>query len=165
MKTNNLDNTFKKYKKSVNMNLGELKEWKKNPCSKKASIGRAAINRNINLLSKNKNQWTEKDIKEAKKTISFNARMSKVKPGKKVKGCNISKRDISLANWGKKVHSDKIYNLEKDNKSKNFAKYPYTYQTYTIGDVLKKNNKTFFKKFMDEDATEDIVENFIGDKK
>jgi len=95
-----LNDVFKKYKSSVNMNYSEMKRWSQNPCSKKASIGRDAVNRNLNLLKKNKNEWTDKDIREANKTISFNARMSRMpNTSKIVKGCGMTKRDISLKNW------------------------------------------------------------------
>jgi hypothetical protein len=43
--------------------------------------------------------WTKQDIADAKKTIAFVARMKKVKAGKKIKGCGMSKRTISLLNW------------------------------------------------------------------
>lgn len=92
------DNVYKKYKSSVNMSYSEFKKWSESECSNKASLNRAPIKRNLILLKKPKSKWTEKDIKEAKKTIAFNSRMIKVKPGKPV--CkNKSKRDISLLNW------------------------------------------------------------------
>lgn len=94
-----IDKVYRKYKDSVNMSCGEFKKWSKTQCSKKASINRKPITRNIKLLCTPKKDWTKNYVKEAKKTISFNARMSKSKQGKKVKGCNLSKRDISLKNW------------------------------------------------------------------
>lgn len=102
MKTDNqklIDNTYKKYKDKVNMTYTELSIWNKNPCSKKASLNREPIKRNLKLLKKNKSKWNLLDVQEAKKTISFISRMTKVKSGDKV--CkNLSKRDISLLNWG-----------------------------------------------------------------
>lgn len=92
------DEVFKRYKKSVNMSYSEFKKWSESGCSKKASLDRKPIKRNLILLKKPKSKWTKKDVQEAKKTISFNSRMIKVKPGKEVcKGK--SKRDISLLNW------------------------------------------------------------------
>ncbi len=80
------------------MSYSEFKKWAKSKCSKKASLNRAPIKRNLALLKKPKSRWTDKDIEEAKKTISFNARMIKFKPRKKVcKGK--SKQNISLLNW------------------------------------------------------------------
>ena len=93
-----LDKVFSKYKKVTNMTFTELLVWSKSECSRKASLNRKPINRNLRLLSKPKSQWTTNDIKNANKTISFIARMKKVKKGKEVcKG--MSKRDISLMNW------------------------------------------------------------------
>lgn len=89
---------YKKYKDSVNMSYSELKKWSQDPCSKKASLDRKPIKRNLRLLRKEMNEWNTKDIQDSKKTIAFNARMRKVKKGKPV--CNgLSKRDISLKNW------------------------------------------------------------------
>jgi len=100
MNNKNLNKVYRKYKNSTNMSYSQMKQWANNPCSQKASIGRTAVNRNLKLLSKNKNQWNNKDITEANKTISFNARMSKMpNTSKKVSGCNMTKRDISLKNW------------------------------------------------------------------
>jgi hypothetical protein len=71
--------------------------------SKLASLNREAVNRNLKLLSKNKEDWTDKDITEANKTISFISRMSKMAQGQNIrkegKDLGISKRDISLRNW------------------------------------------------------------------
>lgn len=107
------------YNRAVNMRLKELKKWAENPCSNQASIGRDAIDRNLNLLSKPKFKWTEADYNEAKKTISFNRRMIKNKEGKdrfaKVNTQKIncgSGRNISLRNWAKEVNKkerDRIY--------------------------------------------------------
>ncbi|MGL5963789.1 MAG: hypothetical protein ACRCZ2_05270 [Fusobacteriaceae bacterium] len=98
-----LDEVFKKYHESVNMSYSELERWYDNDLSKEASIGRTAINRNLNLLDKKKDEWTSRDISEANKTITFIARMSKAKQGQKVRvdgeDTNYSKRDISLMNW------------------------------------------------------------------
>jgi hypothetical protein len=93
-----IDRVYKKYKNSVNMSFVELKIWSRNKLSRKASLDRKPINRNLKLLSKNKSEWNLRDVKEANKTISFIARMKKVKSGKKING-KLSKRDISLLNW------------------------------------------------------------------
>lgn len=94
-----IDRVYKKYKNSVNMSFMELTIWAKNPVSKKASLNREPIKRNLKLLSKKKSNWNLRDVREANKTISFIARMKKVKRGKIVDK-NLSKRDISLLNWG-----------------------------------------------------------------
>lgn len=99
MKQPEIDKTYREYKRSVNMTAGQLYRWSQKECSKKASQGRGPINRNLRLLSKKKTDWTARDAKDAKKTISFIARMRKVPAGNPVKGCGISKRTISLKNW------------------------------------------------------------------
>jgi predicted secreted Zn-dependent protease len=88
-----------RYKGATNMSCAELIAWKKNPCSRKASIGRAAINRNIRLKCKPVSSWNAFDLKEAKKAISYLARAKKIKGGKRVKGCGLTKNQIALKNW------------------------------------------------------------------
>lgn len=95
---------YSAYHQSVNMSYTELKRWEQNPCSKKASLSRAPIKRNLNLLSKPFKKWTLRDAHDAMRTVRFNARMSKAKQGKHIsRQCRISKRDISLRNWAKQV--------------------------------------------------------------
>ena len=95
-----LDEVYSEYKRVTNMSYTELKNWSENECSKQASVDREAINRNLKLLNKKKSEWTSKDIKDAKRTISFINRMRGVKQGEKIsKECPYSKRDISLLNW------------------------------------------------------------------
>ena len=92
--------TFTNYKGSVNMSYSELKSWSETECSKKASIGRDAINRNLQLLSKKKADWTSNDATEARKAIAYIARARKQKQGKNVsKECPYSKNYIALKNW------------------------------------------------------------------
>lgn len=94
------DQVFRKYKNTVNMSHSELKRWSESKCSRKASQDRSPIRRNLRLLSKKKESWTEKDIKDANKTIAFVARMRNVEDGPDVsKECPYSKRTISLRNW------------------------------------------------------------------
>lgn len=94
------DEIFSKYNQDTNMSYSELVEWANNPCSRKASIGRKAINRNLNLKSKNKEQWANHEYHEAKKAISFLARHKGQPSGKFAsKSCNLSKRSIALMNW------------------------------------------------------------------
>jgi len=95
-----LDKVYNAYKNSINMTYSQLKKWAENPLSRKASLSRGPINRNLRLLSKKKSEWNNRDIKDAKKTIAFNSRMKKVARGKPVsKDTKLSKRDISLRNW------------------------------------------------------------------
>tara|TARA_R110002167_G_scaffold41794_2_gene127540 strand:- start:347 stop:805 length:459 start_codon:yes stop_codon:yes gene_type:complete len=95
-----IDETFKEYKGSVNMSYSELKRWSETECSKKASIGRTAINRNLTLLSKKKADWTSANATEARKAIAYIARARKQEQGKNVsKDCPYSKNYIALKNW------------------------------------------------------------------
>ena len=95
-----IDETYTEYKSSVNMSYSELKRWSESECSKKASIGRTAINRNLTLLSKKKADWTSANATEARKAIAFIARAIKQPQGKNVsKDCPYSKNYIALKNW------------------------------------------------------------------
>lgn len=95
-----IDETYTEYKKSVNMSYSELKRWSENKCSRKASLGRDAINRNLKLLSKKKADWTSNDATEARKAIAYIARAIKQPQGKDVsKECPYSKNYIALKNW------------------------------------------------------------------
>lgn len=93
------DYWYKKYNDTVNMTAREFKSWAKNKCSYKASVDRSPVKRNLRLISKNKSEWTKRDVDDAKKVVSFIRRMRKVDAGKLVKGCRLSKRTISLKNW------------------------------------------------------------------
>ena len=93
-----INKVYKKYKRLINMSYIELLTWSKNKASRKASINRNPIRRNLRLLKKNKTDWNMRDVKDAKKTISFISRMKKVKRGQKVYK-ELSKRDIALLNW------------------------------------------------------------------
>jgi len=95
-----IDETYTEYKSSVNMSYSELKRWSETECSKKASIGRTAINRNLTLLSKKKADWTSANATEARKAIAYIARAIKQPQGKDVsKDCPYSKNYIALKNW------------------------------------------------------------------
>lgn len=99
-----LDAVFNKYKNTVNMSASELEAWSRTECSKKASLDRSPIARNIRLLSTKKSDWTQKDITDANKTISFISRMKANLGGSNIvkdsngKECG-TKAHISLKNW------------------------------------------------------------------
>lgn len=95
-----IDKVYKKYKSKTNMTFRELVIWSKNPMSNKASLNREPIKRNLRLLFKPKENWTALDVRDANKTIAFISRMKKVKSGKTIGTSKLSKRDISLLNWG-----------------------------------------------------------------
>lgn len=106
-----LNEVYSKYKKETNMSYKELKAWSEHKCSKKASLSTGPIKRNLELLSTSKENWTEKHITWANKTIAFNSRMQKMPKGKPLnKDCPWSKRDISLKNWA--------YDPNKNSKDK-----------------------------------------------
>lgn len=95
-----LDRVYGLYHRNVNMTYSQMKKWAGNPLSRKASLTRGPVNRNLRLLSKKKSEWTRKDLRDALKTIAFNSRMKKVSRGEPVnKNTKLSKRDISLRNW------------------------------------------------------------------
>jgi len=101
-----IDKVFEEFEESTNMTLGQLREWKDDPRSKKASQSREPINDVIRLKETPKSEWEDKDdgfneVEEAQEVISFNARMSEVEDGETVAEPNLSKQDISLMNWGR----------------------------------------------------------------
>ena len=94
-----IDDVYSKYHDLVNMSYSELKAWSETDCSKKASLDRGPINRNLNLLSKKKEDWGADEVKSANRTISFISRMKNMPQGEPVSKDCPSKRDISLKNW------------------------------------------------------------------
>ena len=94
-----IDEVYAKYHGLVNMSYSELKAWSETDCSKKASLDRGPINRNLNLLSKKKADWGADEVKSANRTISFISRMKNMEQGEPVSKDCPSKRDISLMNW------------------------------------------------------------------
>lgn len=98
-KNKEADEVFTKYHQTVNMSASELERWSETECSKKASLDRSPITRNLRLLRKKKSDWTGNDIKDANRTISFVSRMRGAEQGKPASDGCPSKRDISLKNW------------------------------------------------------------------
>jgi hypothetical protein len=94
-----IDEVYKKYHDTVNMSYSELEAWSKTECSKKASLDRSPITRNLNLLSKKKADWGANEVKSANRTISFVSRMKNMEQGEPVSKTCPSKRDVSLMNW------------------------------------------------------------------
>lgn len=93
------DLVFKKYNRLTNMSYSTLSKWADSPCSRKASIGRTAINRNLRLKSKSKSEWTSKDVSDAKKAISYLSRAKKIKSHKIIPSCGYTHNQIALKNW------------------------------------------------------------------
>ena len=94
-----IDNVYIKYKKATNMSPMELKIWANNPKSREASLSREPIKRNLRLLSKPKNKWTAKDVRDANKTISYLARAKKIKRAKNVPKNVLTRNEKALRNW------------------------------------------------------------------
>lgn len=93
---------FRKYHATVNMGAAELREWAKSPWSKKASVSRAPIDRNLRLLETPREKWTLAHAASALRTVNFVSRMRGAEQGEpvKIKGREgPSRRDISLKNW------------------------------------------------------------------
>lgn len=94
-----IDAAYKAYHEAVNMSASELEAWAKTECSKKASLNRSPITRNLRILRTPKSEWTMSTVRSANRTVSFISRMKGAEQGEPaVKGCP-SKRDISLRNW------------------------------------------------------------------
>jgi len=97
-----LDKVFTEWNDHVNMTADELRRWSKHPCSREASVDpEAVIKRNLRLLERDKDEWTENDVEDAKRTISFISRMKAQQPDSPRKGAHgcPSKWAISLLNW------------------------------------------------------------------
>jgi SPP1 gp7 family putative phage head morphogenesis protein len=86
----------------ANMTAGALEQWGKTEYAKRASLDPdAVITRNLRLYRKAKANWDATDIKDANRAISFISRMKNGEQGEHIsKSLPISKRDISLLNWG-----------------------------------------------------------------
>lgn len=91
------------YMSAVNMTYSDLKAWAETECSTLASLDRSPIERNLELLSTNKDEWTNKHFEWAGKTIAFINRMRENTAGDLLTDSNGnecgSKRTISLKNW------------------------------------------------------------------
>jgi hypothetical protein len=97
-----VDKRFRKFKSLVNMSSEEMKRWKKDPCSKVASIKiKEVISRVTRLLEKDKISWTLKDYIDSGKVISYLSRATKIKDSIKPasKNCSRGKNYYALKNW------------------------------------------------------------------
>lgn len=99
-----LDDVYEEWNEHVNMTADELRRWSENPCSREASMEPVAVlKRNLRLLERDKDEWTDNDIEDAQRTISFISRMSDSEnepdePKNGPHGCP-SEWAISLLNW------------------------------------------------------------------
>lgn len=99
-----VDFRYKLFKSKVNMTYKEMLAWKKDPCSRAASIKiDEVINRVTRLLRKPKTTWNSKDFKDSAKVISYISRASaikdSIKPAAPKIGCFKGKNFYALRNW------------------------------------------------------------------
>jgi hypothetical protein len=107
-----LNEVFRKYHDLVNMSASELERWAKTEASGLASQSDAPITRNLRLLRTPKAEWTNRDIRDANRTIAFISRMSKAPQGKPARAdISYSRRDISLRNWAYNPDKEKAFQL------------------------------------------------------
>lgn len=110
-----LDQVFADYQSITNMGAAELRRWKEHPCSSAAGVDKSPIDRNIELKETNKDDWTEKHVRWANRTISFVSRMLGNESGEPAsEECPDSKRNYSLKNWARDVHKDSSDSLTID---------------------------------------------------
>ena len=82
------------------MSLKELKAWRKNPISKKASISRKPINMAVRLNSKPVKKWGLTEIRWAvRKAIPYLKRAKQIK-STKIVAKGYTRNQIALKNWG-----------------------------------------------------------------
>jgi hypothetical protein len=103
LEEDDLDTVYSEWNDHVNMTASQLRKWSKNPCSREASVDpEAVIKRNLRLLEKDKDEWTQNDIDDAKRTTSFISRMTEMEGETTADGGSHGCPDdksISLLNW------------------------------------------------------------------
>lgn len=98
--TRKRDAVYAAYHDLVNMSASQLEAWADTDASKRASVDRTPITRNLRLLRTPKAEWSRADVADANRTISFISRMRGMPKGKPVnQDIPYSKRDIALMNW------------------------------------------------------------------
>jgi hypothetical protein len=95
----NIDEIYQRYYSLVNMSYSELLSWSKTACSRKSSLTREPIQRNLLILSLNKSDWSQSTCKKALKTISYLSRAKEIKSSKIISECGYTKNEIALKNW------------------------------------------------------------------
>jgi SPP1 gp7 family putative phage head morphogenesis protein len=97
-----IDKAWEQYHATVNMTADDLQRWSETACSRRASLNRAPIERNLALLRKPKSEWGVRDAKQALRTVSFVARMRGAMgdlANVVSEECPFTKAEIALANW------------------------------------------------------------------
>lgn len=132
-----IDEVYTRYRQTVNMSATSLENWSNNDCSRRASLNRSPINRNLNLLRKKKSEWTAADARSANRTISFVERMRGMPKGEPaVQGCP-SKRDISLRNWA--------FNPGSKGLSKSLMRQLFIWEEHDLNEEDQKSLEDWFK--------------------
>ncbi len=108
-----IDKRYRKFKSLVNMSYKEMNQWKKDPCSKVASIKiKEVISRVTRLLKKPKITWTLRDYIDSGKIISYLSRAiqikDSIKPASKEKNCLKGKNYYALKNWAYDRNKSKV---------------------------------------------------------
>lgn len=120
------DEIFKKYHELVNMSKSQLEAWEANPKSKLASLDRKPIIRNKKLLGKKKEEWTQNDLTEANKVISYISRAKAMGKGRVTKKTDpYGVNEIALRNWARVLNTKSNVNIER---SKMFRIVPKTFR-------------------------------------
>lgn len=108
-----IEKRYNDFYKNVNMTLDEMEKWSASPCSRLASLNRKPVERVIKLLSTPKNLWGLDEYEEAGKVVAFVQRMKENSAGAPASDeCRMSKRTISLLNWGYNPNSRMKFNEE-----------------------------------------------------
>ncbi len=110
-----IEKRYNDFYRNVNMTLGDMEKWSQSPCSRLASLDRKPVERVIKLLSTPKNLWGLDEYTEAGKVVSFIQRMKENSAGAPASDeCRMSKRTISLLNWGYNPNDRMKFNEECD---------------------------------------------------
>lgn len=94
-----IDAAWEAYHRAVNMSRSELEAWSETMCSHLASVDRGPVSRNVQLLGTPKSEWGKTEVRWARKTVGFIARMKAMPSGQPASKDCPSRRDIALKNW------------------------------------------------------------------
>lgn len=87
-----------RYSKATNMGCSEMKRWRDNPLSRRASVGRLAVNRNVRLQCGELS--SPRDLVDLKKATSYLSRAKSIPRSKtEVGDSGYTKNEIALKNW------------------------------------------------------------------
>jgi hypothetical protein len=98
-----IERRHSRFSDTVNMTVSDMEDWAEHACSDLASLNpREVRQRVVRLLETDVDDWGASEYEAAGRVISFVSRMTGVEAGEPVgsDGCDLSKRTISLMNWG-----------------------------------------------------------------